>query len=288
MQSLRRHYKIEISYSVTENKSTKAVEKECIRMKKAFLNEFSALEVKAMLEEADQWTAITCFGSCESHGWHCCLGPDYFVPTEVAKRVAEKLDKVVVVPCVPFGTSIHYNQYPMSVTLRYDTEIAIAEDIFESLLNNGINHIYILNGHDGNIPALEIAAHNVKDRHKEARFLYLPAWWNKVGPIMGDRFEVWNGLGHGGEGETSIMMAIRPELVNLEYAESQVPEKVIDVNKTTDIIWDIKEITKTGATGDPTKASIDKGNQMLDILVGLVSDAIEDMRKEDWKYGNNQ
>ena len=75
---------------------------------------------------------------------------------------------------------------------------------------------------------MEIAAHNVKDRHKDAKFLYMPAWWNKVGPIMGDRFEVWNGLGHGGEGETSIMMAVRPELVNLEYAESQVPEKVID------------------------------------------------------------
>ena len=115
-------------------------------MKKVFLNEFSAVEVKAMLEEADQWTAITCFGSCESHGWHCCLGPDYFVPTEVAKRVAEKLDKVVVVPSVPFGTSIHYNQYPMSVTLRYDTEIAIAEDIFESLINNGIKHISRIHG----------------------------------------------------------------------------------------------------------------------------------------------
>ena len=137
-------------------------------MKKVFLNEFSALEVQELLKNADQVTAITCFGSCESHGWHCCLGPDYFVPTEVAKRVAEKLDNVIVVPCVPFGTSIHYNQYPMSVTLRYDTEIAIAEDIFESLINNGIKHIYILNGHDGNIPALEIAAHNVKNRHKDA------------------------------------------------------------------------------------------------------------------------
>ena len=253
-------------------------------MKKVFLNEFSALEVQELLKNADQVTAITCFVSCESHGWHCCLGPDYFVPTEVAKRVAEKLDNVIVVPCVPFGTSIHYNQYPMSVTLRYDTEIAIAEDIFESLINNGIKHIYILNGHDGNIPALEIAAHNVKNRHKDAKFLYLPDWWTKVGPIMGDRFEVWNGLGHGGEGETSIMMAVRPELVNLEHAKSQVPEKVIEINETTGIIWDIKEITETGATGDPTKASIEKGNQMLDILVGLVADAIEEMNKNGWTY----
>ncbi len=99
--------------------------------------------------------------------------------------MAEKLDNVIVVPCVPFGTSIHYNQYPMSVTLRYDTEIAIAEDIFESLINNGIKHIYILNGHDGNIPALEIAAHNVKNRHKDAKFLYLPALVDQGRPDHG-------------------------------------------------------------------------------------------------------
>ena len=71
---------------------------------------------------------------------------------------------------------------------------------------------------------------------------------------------------------------------SLEYAKSQVPEKVIEINETTGIIWDIKEITETGATGDPTKASIEKGNQMLDILVGLVADAIEEMNKNGWTY----
>lgn len=253
-------------------------------MKKVMLNEMTALEVQEMLKNADQVTAIVTFGSCESHGWHCCLGPDFFVPSEVAKRVAQKLDNVVVLPCVPFGTSIHYNRYPMSITLRYETEIAIAEDIFESLINNGIKHIYILNGHDGNIPALEIAAHKIKNRHGDAKFLYLPDWWTKVGPIMGDRFEVWNGLGHGGEGETSIMMALRPELVKLEDAVSQVPENVIKINEKADIIWDIKEITATGATGDPTKASIGKGEQMLEIFVDLVASTIEEMNQRGWEY----
>lgn len=256
-------------------------------MKKVFLNEFSAYELKELLDGNEKLTAICTFGSCESHGWHCCLGPDTFVPTEVAKRAAEQLDNVVVVPCVPFGVSIHYNKYPMSVTLRYDTAIAIAEDIFESLIHNGIKHIYILNGHDGNIPALEIAARNVKNRHLEAKFLFLPAWWEKVGPVMGDRFEVWNGLGHGGEGETSIMMAVRPELVDLSHAVAQVPDKVIRINETTSVIWDIEEVTKTGATGDPTKATVEKGLQMLDILVGLVSDAIMEMNRSDWDYSGN-
>lgn len=257
---------------------------EVITVKKVFLNEFSAFELKELLKESDKITAIVSFGACESHGWHCCLGPDYFVPTEVAKRVAERSDKVIVVPCVPFGASIHYNKFPVSISLRYDTVIAIAEDIFESLINNGIKHIYILNGHDGNIPALEIAAHNVKDRHPDLKFLYMWAWWEKVGAIMGDRFEVWNGLGHGGEGETSIMMAIRPELVDLKHAIPQVPEEMICINENTGVIWDISEISKTGATGDPTKATVEKGNQMLEILVSLVADAIEEMNAKNWIY----
>ena len=253
-------------------------------MKKVFLNEFTAREVQALLKQKEKVTAIISFGSCESHGWHCCLGPDYFVPTEVARRVALKLDNVVVAPCIPYGTSIHYNKYPMSITLRYETVTAIAEDMMESLIQNGIKRIYILNGHDGNIPSLEIAAHKIKNQYPEARILYLPAWWEKVGPLMGERFEVWNGLGHGGEGETSIMMAVRPELVELEYAESQVPHKVIEIGSSANVIWDIEEITQTGATGDPTKATREKGEQMLEILVNLVADTIRQMNQDDWNY----
>ena len=253
-------------------------------MKKVFLNEFTAREVQALLKQKEKVTAIISFGSCESHGWHCCLGPDYFVPTEVARRVALKLDNVVVAPCIPYGTSIHYNKYPMSITLRYETVTAIAEDMMESLIQNGIKRIYILNGHDGNIPSLEIAAHKIKNQYPEARILYLPAWWEKVGPLMGERFEVWNGLGHGGEGATSIMMAVRPELVELEYAESQVPHKVIEIGSSANVIWDIEEVTQTGATGDPTKATREKGEQMLEILVNLVADTIRQMNQDDWNY----
>ena len=253
-------------------------------MKKVFLNEFTALEIKDLLSKNEKLTAICTFGSLESHGAHCCLGPDTFIPTEVARLAAERLDNVVVVPCLPFGTSIHYDSYPLSVTLRYETVIAVAEDIFMSLIRHGIKQIYILNGHDGNIPALEIAARNIKALHKEAKFLCLPAWWEKAGPLMGDKFEVWNGLGHGGEGETSLMMALRPELVKLEHAEAQLPEKVIRLSEKANIIWDISEISSTGATGDPGKATPEKGRLMLDILVDLVAEAISEMDSLSWDY----
>ena len=56
------------------------------------------------------------------------------------------------------------------------------------------------------------------------------------------------------------------------------------VQSLPNIIWDISEVSTTGATGDPTKASVEKGRQMLDIFVDLVADAIEEMNRLDWDY----
>lgn len=228
------------------------------------------------------------YGSCESHGWHLPLGPDLFVPTEIARQVALRLDKTIVVPGVPFGTSIHYNQFPLSITLRFDTTIAIAEDIFDSLIDNGIKHIVILNGHDGNIPALEIAARNIKNRYKDVVIVYIPAWWEITENKMPEDFEVWNGLGHGGEGETSITMAVRPELVNLEDAECQVPKDVIRLCEYSTIIWNISEITKTGATGDSTKATLQKGEKMLRVVIDYLVKLILEMESNNWNYDNKK
>lgn len=253
-------------------------------MKKVNLHDFNSTELKALLDNNDCVVAITTFGSCESHGWHCCLGPDHYVPTEIANQVAHRLNNVVVVPGVPFGTSMHYNAFPLSISLRYETVIAVAQDIFESLYKHGIKRIYILNGHDGNIPALEIAARKVKEIHQDIKFLYLPDWWVKVGERMGDQFEVWNGLGHGGEGETSIMMAINEDLVDLSYAKSQIPDQVNKVSKLANVIWDIEEVSSTGATGDSTVASKEKGQQMLNHLVDIVAEGITMMNDNNWEY----
>ncbi len=253
-------------------------------MKKVFLNEFSSSELQRMIGSGEIESAIAIFGSCESHGGHLPLGPDLFVPTEIARRAALRLSRTVVVPGMPFGTSIHYNRFPLSITLRFETTIAVAEDIFASLIENGIRRIVILNGHDGNIPALEIAARNVKNRFKEATLVYLPAWWNITGARMAQDFEVWNGLGHGGEGETSIMMAVRPDLVDLKLAESQVPGDVIALSDFATIIWDIAELTSTGATGDSTKATQEKGEKMIKCVTDYVVDLIGELEKREWKY----
>lgn len=256
-------------------------------MKKVMLNELTGREIRELLQSGQELTAIVSFGSCENHADHLPLGPDMFVPETVACRVAQRVDNTLVLPCTPFGTSVHYNAHPLAVTLRYETNIALAEDIFTSLLHHGIRRMLVINGHDGNIPAIEIAARNVKARHPQAAIVVIPAWWDLVGHHLGKGFfDSWDnsGLGHGGEGETSVMMALLPELVELKYAQKQIPAEVFadyGVNR----IWDIGEISTTGATGDPRCASAEKGARILAYLVDVLCALLAKLNATNWQYG---
>ena len=259
-------------------------------MKKTMLNEFTGKEIRELLSSGRQLTAITCFGSCENHADHLPLGCDHFVPEAVARLVAERVPDTIALPCVPFGTSLHYNSYPMAITLRFETNVAIAEDIFESLVKQGIKRIVIFNGHDGNIPALEIAARNVKSRHADVAMIYIPAWWDAVGKILGNEFfDSWagTGLGHGGEGETSMVLATRPELVDMAQARCEIPHDVFNYYGVT-FIWDIAEISATGHTGDATKATIAKGEKMTEALVDFIVGILEKLNANGWAYDYHQ
>ncbi|MCO5781387.1 creatininase family protein [Citrobacter meridianamericanus] len=255
-------------------------------MKKVMLNEFTGKEIRQLLSCNEDVVAIVSFGSCENHADHLPLGPDYFVPEEVARRVAVQLDKTIVVPCTPFGTSQHYNSYPMAISIRFETNIMLAEDIFNSLIHHGIKRIFIINGHDGNIPAIEIAARNVKENNRNVSIVFIPAWWDMVGKKLGDSFfESWSGtgLGHGGEGETSAVMAVRPDLVHLEDAIEQIPADVFD-NYGFTYIWDISEISMTGATGSPSYATKEKGDIIINCLVDCIVNKIKQLNQNGWNY----
>lgn len=259
-------------------------------MKKVMLNEFTGEEIRTLLQSNDNIIALVSFGSCENHADHLPLGPDYFFPEEVARRVAAQTDNTIVVPCTPFGTSLHYDAYPMAISIRFETNIMLAEDIFNSLIHHGIKRIVVINGHDGNIPAIEIAARNVKDKNRDVSLIFIPAWWDMVGKKLGnDFFDSWNGsgLGHGGEGETSAMMAVRPDLVDLSKAKNQIPADVFDDYGIT-YIWDISEISATGATGAPQYATKEKGEKIINCLVTSIVELIKRLNAHDWKYARRK
>ncbi len=226
--------------------------------------------------------AIIPIGSTENHGDHLPYGTDTIVALEIAKEVASQVEGLFVVPPLYYGMSEHYSMFPISISLRSETLIEVIKDVLRSLIKHGIKKIFIMNGHDGNIAPIEIASRAIKMEHPDVKIASLDAWWISAGRLLPpDTFEVWDGLGHAGEGETSIMLALKPELVDMSVAKGVVPELPAEV----EMKWSFDELTPYGATGDPTKATKEKGEKMKKVLVELIVNFFKEMEEKDWKYG---
>jgi creatinine amidohydrolase len=246
-----------------------------------FVEEMNAAKIKKNVNS--KTIAILVFGSCENHGDHMPFGSDFIVPMELAKRISKRIRNSIVFPPIPYGVSLHHTEFQMTMSLQPDTLVKVIEELFLSLVKNNIKRILVINGHDGNIGPIELAARTTKDKHPEAVIACLEKWWVSAGEIAKDIFEVWNGLGHGGEAETSAMLAIRPDLVDMDHAPEEVIPKLPD--DTVRIYWKFNELTNTGATGSPKRASVEKGEKALKLLEDVLVSFANEMEKHDWKYG---
>ena len=244
------------------------------------IGEMNAHQIKKKVN--DKTVAVLIFGSCENHGDHLPFGSDFIFPFELAKRVAVKIQNLIILPPIPYGVSSHHKKFYMTISIGTNTLISMIENLLESVYNHGVHKILIINGHDGNIGPIEIAARNTKDRYPNITIACLESWWELIGKISPDTFNVWDGLGHGGEAETSAMMTIRPDLIN----KNNIPEDTIpNLPKHIRIFWTMDELTKTGATGSPNNGSVKKGDVICRILEDILISFLLDMENNRWKYG---
>jgi creatinine amidohydrolase len=226
--------------------------------------------------------AVLIFGACENHGDHMPFGSDFITPFELAKRIASKYPNLLILPPVPYGVSSHHKDFFMTISMEPETMIVVVRDILLSVVNNGIRRILIINGHDGNIAPIELAARSVKEKNPEVIIACLESWWELVGKVLKKTFKTRQGLGHGGEAETSAMLALRPELVDMKNA----PKKIIPkLPEHVRIYWKFRELSNTGAAGAPREASRDKGEKIVKTLEDTLLSFIHKMDKSRWKYG---
>lgn len=207
--------------------------------------------------------AIVPMGACESHGDHMPFGTDGITAHALGVRIAERLERTVVLPANFLGMSGHYRHDPMCISLSADTQTRVIGDVLESLHHWGINRVLLLNAHDGNIPSIEIAARDAKIAHPEMSIASID-WWIIMNQRMApDTFDVWQGWGHGGEAETSLGLALFPDLMQMEHARGQVPTTDPSVKE----FWLFSELTAYGASGAPRHATTEKGETIVDTVV---------------------
>src|SRR5262249_11490499 len=146
-------------------------------------------------------------------------------------------------------------------------------DICEAVIENGIHKIVIVNGHDGNVPAIETAARTIEKRHGVV-IAALEEWYFTIGGLVPpDMFPMHN-QGHAGDAETSLILAIKPELVAMDRAKA--PETQPDYRNymgRDDVrkFAPIGHHYPTGEFPDARGASAEKGEAAFDILADKIA-----------------
>jgi creatinine amidohydrolase len=180
-----------------------------------FLDEMTDPEVAAYLEDGDLLLVPT--GATEQHGPHGPLGTDVIIPREVCRRVALELGGLVAPP-LAYGISGGHKGFKGLAYLRPSTFQAMVGDLIVSFSEAGFRRIVFVNGHYTNFPAVNLAAFEVADRLAPGTHAYAMSYWDALPPEEAEAYlSLSTGL-HANIGETSAVMAVRPELVKLDRA----------------------------------------------------------------------
>jgi creatinine amidohydrolase len=220
------------------------------------LEELGWPDVQEYLRHDDRLILVV--GSTEQHGRHMAFASDTWQPWEIAQRLSERTG-VLLAPPVNYGMSLHHLGFPGSLSLRPHTLSSIIVDLLESAYEHGFRRILILNGHGGNTAPIQVAMiEALNELHGlQAR---AEAWW-RVPEVSAVFEEAGIKLpSHADAGETSVVMAIRPDVVRLERA-AYSPDSPKPTFLTRQVF---QEHFPHGVIGaDPRQASADVGEQVI-------------------------
>ena len=225
--------------------------------------------------------ALLPVGAIEQHGPHLPLDVDSFDADYLAKKVAEACSdpKPLVLPLIPYGVSYHHDDFKGTISITNNTLSQLIYEIGLSISKNGIKKLVIINGHGDNSPTLNYAAQML---NRDAK-MFVAVDTGETSDFDLDQIADTPNDIHAGEIETSTSLATRPELVQMKKAKKSVlkfTSRYLNFSSLRGVPWyaQTKKISDTGIMGDPTKASLDKGKKIWEIMIAHLVSFVEDLK----------
>jgi creatinine amidohydrolase len=222
-------------------------------------------------------------GAVEQHGPHLPLATDSIVATAVAEatvaEAGEELD-LWLLPTLQFTKSNEHAWAPGTVWLSASTLLAVIDDIARCVATTAAKRLVFLNGHGGNSALLNVASREARLHHGLMTFLVhpgLPADQGGISPAS----ELGMGV-HGGTDETSLMLHLAPDLVDMSLAERRVPEKLaqnkqVKFGGRISFGWLSNDFFPDGYIGDPTAANAERGKILFEGAVANLCDGLREV-----------
>jgi creatinine amidohydrolase len=230
------------------------------------------------LTAAPPHVAVLPWGATEAHNWHLPYGTDVIEGTKIAELAAELAHergaKVVVLPTIPFGNDEQQLDQACTISFRTATAAAVLHDVARSLAKQGIDRMLMLNAHGGNqFQPL------VRDVQAEHGILIVVANFFQMAPdIMRATFEEPGD--HADEMETSMLLHLCPELVELDEAGrgGRVPFAIQGLAQPG--VWTPRpwsKIHRDTGSGNPAKATAEKGARYFAAVTEAVANLLVEL-----------
>ena len=227
-------------------------------------------------------------GAVEQHGPHLPLNTDFVVADEVSRQAVANVGVETgawILPTLPFTKSNEHAWSAGTMWLSAATLMAVLDDIARSVASTAARKILFVNGHGGNSALTAMMNREIRLKWGLQTFLahpHMPADQGGSSAVS----ELGMGV-HGGMDETSVMLHLRPDLVDMSLAVRRVPEKLAENDHVkfggrVAFGWLSNDFFPDGHIGDPTGATAEVGQQMFSSAVQSLSDGLREVSRFDF------
>ena len=229
---------------------------------------------------------VLLMAATEQHGAHLPLATDRMIGEHFCQELHARLpDEVLILPAMAIGCSEHHMEFAGSLTLQHQSFLQQAEDILDSVYHHGFRNLLILNSHGGNLGIGQVLLERFGFRHRDCS-LVIATWWRIVAAELEPLNESGpGGVGHACEFETSLMLHIAPQLVQMDQVVA--PQNVATFpwaeadmlrGSRAGLYRSMKTMTPNGVFGDARGASAEKGRSISGLVAEKLGQLVRDMR----------
>ena len=239
-------------------------------MKHRFWSEYTARDFAQL--DHENLIAVLPVGAVEQHGPHLPLSVDQTIVDAIVAATVKQLPEdlpVLILPTMPIGKSNEHSEWPGTLTFSAQTLMAMWTEIGDCVAASGVRKMIFLNSHGGQIAPMEIVVRDLRVKHK---MLTVAASWFGLGMPDGVFSDTENRFGiHAGDMETSVMLALQPESVQMDYAQD-FHSTIADISRENThlglsiagkIGWQAQDMNPAGACGNAAAASAEKGAKVM-------------------------